>query len=98
MKYSYFQFIVLSNIPFMHYFSENNDEKKEFYHSSVRFIQFIAEIEKGNLPYTIQLVIPPIFLEIVDDQSFQREITEFLENDRELIDYWNVKEHNINKV
>lgn len=100
MNYSYFQFIVLNNIPFMHFFSKNKKEKIEFYSATIPFIEFLSEMERESYSYTPQLVIPPIFIEIMDMQSFQEEMTEFLEKyeRKDVYTYWMEKNKNLNTV
>lgn len=95
MNGSYFQLIVINKIPFMNYFSKDKQKKKELYTQTINFIKFLFETEKNQLPYTIQIVVPPIFLELLDVQSFREEITEFLEKyccDDELYSFWIEKE------
>ncbi|EOR23611.1 glycosyl transferase/glycoside hydrolase-like protein [Niallia nealsonii AAU1] len=101
MNGSYFQLIVINKIPFMNYFSKDKHAKKEFYEQTINFINFLYHTEKDNPSYTIQLVIPPIYLEMLDLPSFREEITEFLEKearDVELLSYWLQKEKNLLKV
>ncbi|MEM5592280.1 hypothetical protein AAHH67_12125 [Niallia circulans] len=101
MNGSYFQLIVINKIPFMNYFSKDKQKKKELYAETINFIKFLFETEKNQLPYTIQIVVPPIYLEQLDAQSFREEITEFLEKyypDDELYSFWIDKETNLLKV
>ncbi|MFP3722330.1 glycosyltransferase [Niallia circulans] len=101
MNGSYFQLIVINKIPFMNYFSKDKQKKKELYAQTINFIKFLFETEKNQLPYTIQIVVPPIYLEQLDAQSFREEITEFLEKyypDDELYSFWIDKETNLLKV
>lgn len=101
MNGSYFQLIVINKIPFMNYFSKDKHKKKALYRETINFIKFLFTVEKKQLPYTIQVVMPPIYLEMLDAQSFRKEITEFLEkyylND-ELYSYWKEKEKNLLRV
>ncbi|WP_312092180.1 glycosyltransferase [Niallia sp.] len=101
MTGSYFQLIVINNIPFMSFFSEDKSKKREFYEHTIQFINFLFLTEKENPPYIIQLVVPPIYLEMLDMPSFREEITEFLEKEErnfELLSYWQQKDRNLLKV
>lgn len=101
MNGSYFQLIVINNIPFMNYFSEDQYKKNEFYEQTVQFINFLFQTEKENSPYTIQLVLPPIYVEMLDNPTLRKEITEYLEKyhcNMELLFYWRQKEQNLLKV
>lgn len=101
MNGSYFQLIIINNIPFMNYFSEDKNKKREFYEHTIQYINFLFLTEKNNSPYIIQLVVPPIYMEILDLQSFREEMTEFLEKENcnvELLTYWQQKDKNLLKI
>lgn len=102
MNYSYFQAVVYANLSFNNLFSKEQDAKNKLYEESVSFINFLQYVEQEKEHYTIQLAIPPIYYDMLEMPLFQKEITEFLEKNKERykkeLQYWNEYSRQLNKA
>ncbi|GKU81262.1 glycosyltransferase [Niallia sp. NCCP-28] len=101
MNYSYFQAIVYANLPFINLFSKEQDTRNKLYKESASFINFLQYVEQEREHYTIQLAIPPCYYDILEMPFFQKEMTEFLEKEKEHyekeLQYWKEHSKQLNK-
>jgi len=102
MNYSYFHVVVYANLPVANLFSTEQNKRNALYEKSAAFINFLQHVEQEKEQYPIHLAVPPVYYDILEMPFFQKEMTEFLEKNKEAYEkelhYWREYSQKLNKA
>lgn len=100
MKDPYFQTILYSTVPFVHYFSEDSKGKKAVFSFTKSLIVLLDTLSVHRGQVLVKLAIPPIYFSLLDQPEFKKQMDDFLleGNEKRVYSLWDKWEGHVNRV